>query len=132
MKLCELVQLAELAKSFDHYARRGRDQLSPEMRQAIDDGNRVLARDYLAARDWPKLLNDALEAVFERFDAIVTPASPGPAPKGVAWTGSADFNGTWAFRGLPRSGERRVGKECVRTWRSRWTANHRKKNKKCR
>src|SRR3546814_13806568 len=106
MKLCELVQLAELAKSFDHYARRGRDQLSPEMRQAIDDGNRVLARDYLAARDWPKLLNDALEAVFERFDAIVTPASPGPAPKGL------------------RSAERRVGKECVSTCRSRGSQYH--------
>src|SRR3546814_5344558 len=64
MKLCELVQLAELAKSFDHYARRGRDPLSPEMRQAIDDGNRVLASDDLAARDWPKLLNYALAAVF--------------------------------------------------------------------
>src|SRR3546814_18132159 len=71
------------------------------MLQAIDDGNRVLARDYLAARDWPKLLNDALEAVFERFDASVTPASPGPAPKGLEWTGSADFNGIWTFCGLP-------------------------------
>src|SRR3546814_15005638 len=71
------------------------------MRQAIADGNRGLARDYLAARDWPKLLDDALEAVFERFDAIVTPASPGPAPKGLEWTGSADFNGIWTFCGLP-------------------------------
>src|SRR3546814_4193944 len=37
MKLCELVQLAELAKSFDHYSRSGRDQLSPEMRQASSE-----------------------------------------------------------------------------------------------
>src|SRR3546814_12808352 len=100
MKLCELVQLAELATSFDHYARRGRDQPSPEMRQAIDAGNRVLARDYLAARDWPKLLHDALEAGFERFDAIVTPASPGPPPKGLAWTGCADFTGFWTYSGM--------------------------------
>ena len=101
IKLCELVQAAELAKSFDHYARRGRDQLSEPMRQIMDEGNRILARDYLAARDWPKLLNDALEAVFERFDAIVTPASAGPAPQGLAWTGSADFNCIWTFCGLP-------------------------------
>src|SRR3546814_11405378 len=96
--------MAELAKAFDHYARRGREQLSPVMRQTIDDGNRVLARDYLIARDWPRLLNDALEAVFERFDAIVTPASPGPAPEGVDWNGSADVNILWT-----RSEARRVG-----------------------
>jgi len=101
MELCELVQMTELAKSFDHYARRGRDQLSPVMRQTMDDGNRVLAHDYLAALDWPRLLNDALEGVFERFDAIVTPAAPGPAPEGLEWTGSAAFNGIWTFCGLP-------------------------------
>src|SRR3546814_20402425 len=28
-----------------------------------------------------------------------------------------------------RSEERRVGKECVSTWRSRWTPDHSKKNK---
>jgi aspartyl-tRNA(Asn)/glutamyl-tRNA(Gln) amidotransferase subunit A len=61
----------------------------------------VLAHDYLVALDWPRLLNDALEGVFERFDAIVTPAAPGPAPEGLEWTGSAAFNGIWTFCGLP-------------------------------
>jgi Asp-tRNA(Asn)/Glu-tRNA(Gln) amidotransferase A subunit family amidase len=100
-KLCELVQMTELAKAFHHYARRGRDQLSPVMQQTIDDGGRVLAHDYLVARDWPALLNDALEAVFVRYDAILTPAAPGPAPAGLEWTGSADFNSIWTFCGLP-------------------------------
>src|SRR3546814_16818519 len=31
--------------------------------------------------------------------------------------------------GLPRSEERRVGKECVSTCRSRWSPSHLKKNK---
>ena len=100
-KLCELVQLAELAKSYHHYERRGRDRLSPEMQRAIDDGRRILARDYLAARDWPRLLNDALDAVFNRYDAILTPAAPGPAPAGLDSTGSAAFNGIWTFCGMP-------------------------------
>jgi aspartyl-tRNA(Asn)/glutamyl-tRNA(Gln) amidotransferase subunit A len=100
-KLCELVQMTELAKSFQHYTRRGRDQLSPVMQKTIDDGSRVLAYDYLVARDWPRLLNGALEAVFDRYDAILTPASPGPAPQGLEWTGSADFNSIWTFCGLP-------------------------------
>ncbi|MFN4764773.1 amidase family protein, partial [Gillisia sp. Q332] len=101
MKLCELVQMTELAKSYHHYARRGRDQLSPTMQQTMDEGGRVLAHDYLVARDWPRLLNDALEAVFDRYDAILTPAAPGPAPAGLEWTGSAAFNGIWTFCGTP-------------------------------
>ena len=97
----ELVQLAELSKAYDHYARRGRDQLSAEMQKAIDTGNRIPAHDYLAALDWPRLLNDSLEAVFNRYDAILTPAAPGPAPLGLESTGSPAFNGIWTFCGLP-------------------------------
>ena len=97
----ELVQLAELSKAYDHYARRGRDKLSAEMQKAIDTGGRILAHDYLAALDWPRLLNDALEAVFNRYDAILTPAAPGPAPLGLESTGSPAFNGIWTFCGLP-------------------------------
>jgi len=99
--LCEIVQLAELAKSYHHYEKRGRDALSPEMQTAIDDGSRILARDYLAARDWQALLNDSLEAIFSRFDAIITPAAPGPAPEGLGSTGSPAFNGLWTFCGTP-------------------------------
>ena len=97
----ELVQLAELSKAYDHYARRGRDRLSADMQKAIDAGGRVLAHDYLAALDWPGVLNAALEAVFSRFDAIITPAAPGPAPEGLESTGSPAFNGIWTFCGMP-------------------------------
>ncbi|GAB4225361.1 MAG: amidase [Kiloniellaceae bacterium] len=101
LQLCELVQLAELSKSYHHYEKRGRDQLSAEMQSAIDEGRKILAHDYLAALDWPKLLNDALEAIFSRYDAILTPASPGAAPEGLASTGSPAFNGIWTFCGSP-------------------------------
>lgn len=100
-QLCELVQLAELSKSYHHYETRGRDKLSGEMQKAIDEGRRILAHDYLAALDWPRLLNDSLEAIFSRYDAIITPASPGAAPEGLESTGSAAFNGIWTFCGVP-------------------------------
>lgn len=101
-RLCELVQLAELAKSYHRYAGQGAgDQLSPELRAAIDQGRRILAHDYLAARDWPAVLNAGLEAVFGRYDAIVTPAAPGPAPAGLDSTGNPAFNGLWTFCGVP-------------------------------
>lgn len=101
LHFCELVQLAELSKSYHHYEARGRDKLSSEMQKAIDGGRRILAHDYLAALDWPRLLNDALEAIFNRYDAILTPASAGAAPQGLESTGSPAFNGIWTFCGTP-------------------------------
>ena len=100
-RLCELVQLAEMAKSYHRYDRHARDRLSPALCDAIDEGRRILAHDYLAARDWPGVLNAGLEAVFGRYDAIVTPAAPGPAPVGLESTGNPAFNGLWTFCGLP-------------------------------
>lgn len=99
--LVEVIQLAELAKSYSRYAQRGTERLSPALRDAIDEGRRISAHDYLAARDWPSVLNAALEAVFDRYDAIVTPAAQGSAPEGLASTGSPVFNGLWTFCGTP-------------------------------
>jgi len=95
------VQQAELAKSYYGYARRGLDKLGPRLREAIAAGEATLARDYIAALDWPRVLNPALEEIFARFDAIITPAAPGPAPEGLQSTGSAAFNALWTFCGLP-------------------------------
>ena len=97
----ERINLAEMAKFCHAYERRGRDRLSPETRDAIDRGRTVLARDYLAALDWPGVLNAGLDEVLSRCDAILAPAAPGPAPEGHASTGDAIFNGLWTLCGVP-------------------------------
>ena len=71
------------------------------MREILDDGKTILAHDYLAALDWPGILNAGLEAIFARYDAILTPAAPGPAPEGLDSTGSPVFNGIWTLCGTP-------------------------------
>jgi aspartyl-tRNA(Asn)/glutamyl-tRNA(Gln) amidotransferase subunit A len=95
------VQLAELAKSYYTYESRGVGQLAPQTRKGIEDGRAIPARDYLAARDWPRVLYPALEEIFSRFDVILTPAAPGPAP-GLDTTGSPAFNYLWTFCGMPQ------------------------------
>lgn len=100
-ELRKKINLAEMAKNFYAYEKRGREQLSPEMREALDWGKEVKARDYLAALDWRKVLNAGLEEVFNRCDAIITPAAPGPAPADLDTTGNAIFNGLWTFCGTP-------------------------------
>lgn len=97
----ERINLAEMAKCYYGHERRGRDRLSPTLRDAIDAGKAVLARDYIAALDWREVLNAALDEVFARCDAILAPATPGPAPAGLASTGSAIFNGLWTLCGTP-------------------------------
>ena len=57
--------------------------------------------DYLAALDWAGVYNAGLEPIFERCDAILCPATLGPAPMGLESTGDAIFNGLWTLCGTP-------------------------------
>jgi Asp-tRNA(Asn)/Glu-tRNA(Gln) amidotransferase A subunit family amidase len=97
----EQINFAEMAKFYYGYERRGWDRLSAETREAMERGKALAARDYIAALDWPTMLYAGLDEIFARCDAILTPATPGPAPAGLASTGSAIFNGLWTLCGTP-------------------------------
>ena len=79
----------------------GADLLGPETREALEKGKAIPARDYLAALDWRDVLYSGLEEVFERCDAILCPAAPGPAPEGLSSTGSPVFNSLFTMVGTP-------------------------------
>ncbi|WBU61668.1 amidase [Paracoccus albus] len=97
-----LINLAELAKCYYPLERRGREQMSPELCEALDEGKQTLARDYLAALDWRQVLNAGLEKMFTRCDAILCPAATGPAPLlSDNTTGSPAMNGPWTLCGVP-------------------------------
>ena len=95
------VMFADFAKSFAALYDRGRDRLSAVMREAIEEGRRCLALDYNRALDWRDVLNNGLNEIFERYDAILTPAAPGEAPLGLEATGSPAFCTLWTFCGTP-------------------------------
>mgnify|MGYP000185733534 CR=1 FL=1 len=95
------IMFAGLARHYAHYYNRGGDTLSAGARAAVEEGRTVLAHDYLVALDWVALLNAGLERIFERYDAIVTPAAPGQAPKDLATTGNAAFCSLWTMCGVP-------------------------------
>jgi Asp-tRNA(Asn)/Glu-tRNA(Gln) amidotransferase A subunit family amidase len=46
-------------------------------------------------------LNAALGEIFNEYDALLTPAAPGPAPLGLAATGNPAFCSTWSYLGTP-------------------------------
>ncbi len=92
---------ADAALNYGPLYDRGRDQLSAVMRGMIERGREVRAVDWHRAVAAAKALRDALDPLFERYDAIVTPAAPGEAPEGLAATGSPVFCTIWTLLGLP-------------------------------
>jgi Asp-tRNA(Asn)/Glu-tRNA(Gln) amidotransferase A subunit family amidase len=95
------LMLAGFARNLNPYYERGRDQLSERMRSAIEDGQKITAVQYLRALDWRDVLYAGLEKVFERYDAIITPAAPGEAPSGLDSTGNPAFCTLWTLLGVP-------------------------------
>ena len=91
----------DLAKSFAGYYERGKDKLTDILKGMIEDGQKVTAVAYNKAVERREFLNDGLDGVFDRYDAIVTPATAGEAPAGLGSTGSPVFNSLWTYCGTP-------------------------------
>jgi Asp-tRNA(Asn)/Glu-tRNA(Gln) amidotransferase A subunit family amidase len=96
-----LIMGVDLARSFAREYARGRDQLSERLRGIIEDGQRALAIDYARALEQVPPLRAALDPLFERYDALVTPATTGQAPRGLGATGSPTFCTIWTLLGMP-------------------------------
>ncbi len=92
---------AEMAANLDREWEKGRERLSESLRAQLERGREVRALDYQRAVARIELLNDGFEALFERCDAIVTPAAPGAAPRGLGSTGDPSFCTLWTLCGMP-------------------------------
>ncbi|MBW7997163.1 MAG: amidase [Candidatus Glassbacteria bacterium] len=92
---------ADLALSFEREYATGRDQLSEILRQMIERGQKTLAVDYNRAVGLIALLNGSFGDIFERYDAILAPATVGEAPRGLDSTGSPIFCTIWTLCGMP-------------------------------
>jgi Asp-tRNA(Asn)/Glu-tRNA(Gln) amidotransferase A subunit family amidase len=97
----QAIMEAEMAASLDLEWEKGREQLSPALRSQLARGREVTAVDYLRARARIPLLNEGFGEIFERCDAIITPASPGTAPHGLDFTGDPAFCTLWTLCGMP-------------------------------
>ena len=95
------LMVADLATNLASFYARGADRISDTLRGMIEDGQKVLAVDYARARARREVLYAGLEQIFERYDAIITPAAPGQAPKGLEATGDPIFCTLWTYLGVP-------------------------------
>jgi Asp-tRNA(Asn)/Glu-tRNA(Gln) amidotransferase A subunit family amidase len=92
---------AEMAANFDLEWERGRERLSPSLREQLGRGREAKTLDYLRACARIPLLNDGFTEIFENCDAIVTPSAPGTAPGGLEATGDPAFCTLWTLCGMP-------------------------------
>jgi Asp-tRNA(Asn)/Glu-tRNA(Gln) amidotransferase A subunit family amidase len=95
------VMEADLAGSFELEYERGREQLSLSLRGQIERGRQVSAVDYRKALARVPVLLDALDPVFDHYDALLTPATLGTAPAGLESTGDPVMCTLWTFLGMP-------------------------------
>jgi Asp-tRNA(Asn)/Glu-tRNA(Gln) amidotransferase A subunit family amidase len=92
----------EMAANFEREWSTGRDKLSEQLRSLIERGREVRAVDYQRAlRGIAPVVASLDELFMERYDAILTPAAPGTAPKGIGATGDPRFCTLWTLLGMP-------------------------------
>jgi Asp-tRNA(Asn)/Glu-tRNA(Gln) amidotransferase A subunit family amidase len=91
----------EMAHNLHRDFEQGGESLSEVLRALIERGRKALAVDYTRALAGSAPLNDALEGVFDEYDAILTPSAPGPAPRGLSTTGNPAFCTLWTYLGTP-------------------------------
>jgi Asp-tRNA(Asn)/Glu-tRNA(Gln) amidotransferase A subunit family amidase len=73
----------------------------PRTRAAIEAGGRIAAADYLAAQHERHRFRREAAQLADRWDALLSPAAPSPAPRGLDSTGDPYFCAPWSSAGLP-------------------------------
>jgi Asp-tRNA(Asn)/Glu-tRNA(Gln) amidotransferase A subunit family amidase len=93
---------AEMAVNLDYEWQRGRDRLSEPLRALLERGRELRALDYQRAIAQIQPIHESFVELFEqRYDAILTPAALGAAPRGLASTGDPSFCTLWTLCGMP-------------------------------
>ena len=85
----------------DYLARYGPRKIGPRIRELLDRARTLTPRDYEARLATRHRVQRAAAAVLSRCDGIITLACSGPAPGGLAQTGSRTFPSYGSWLGLP-------------------------------
>ena len=97
----QIIHETDLANNFSIYFKKYKKKLSKYMQTAITNGNKYSAKEYAEAIDFMKRSYESYQEVFEDYHGVLSPSSPGVAPKGLKSTGTAEFNKVWSYLGTP-------------------------------
>lgn len=96
-----IVMDVEMAQNLHRDYEQSAAAMSQVLRELIERGRTHKAIDYAQALAAIGGLRDSLDELFNEFDAIITPAAPGVAPKGLESTGNPIFCTLWTYLGMP-------------------------------
>jgi Asp-tRNA(Asn)/Glu-tRNA(Gln) amidotransferase A subunit family amidase len=94
------IMAADMADRLGELVARGGEASSQTIRDFLAEASGISATRYLAARRQARHYAAELREYFDLFDAILTPAAAGVAPRGTA-TGDPAFCTLWTLTGLP-------------------------------
>lgn len=99
--MLKTVMEAEMSTNLQPLIEANGGQCSQAMGDMIKRGAAIHAVDYLRARERMTQASLGFEEFFDHFDAIVAPATLGPAPVGYGSTGDPLMCTVWTYAGLP-------------------------------
>jgi aspartyl-tRNA(Asn)/glutamyl-tRNA(Gln) amidotransferase subunit A len=80
--------------------RRHPEDYAPKIRSLLEEGLSCPAPEYACCKELQRRLATEMLSCFDGVDALLAPATTGPAPDAVT-TGDPAFNSPWSFTGLP-------------------------------
>jgi amidase len=95
------IMLCEGAHLLGTLQQRERARLTPAINAALDDGRAMGDERYREALDARARAIAFFTGWLDGFDAVLAPAAPGPAPKGLAATGDPSCCTLWSLLGFP-------------------------------
>ena len=96
-----IVMNVECAAFHEQWFRHRAEEYGPRLRANIEMGMLIPAVTYLQAQRLRRQFRQDLTALAESVDALLTPATPAPAPRDLTTTGDAAFQAPWTSAGLP-------------------------------
>lgn len=97
----EIIHNTEAAAVHADTYRARPDDYGHRLRAIIETGFHVPAPAYLRAQQIRTLLIEEMRDLLQTVDVLATPSAPGPAPAGLASTGSPVYNRPFSFLGFP-------------------------------
>ena len=77
------------------------DDFSPKVRSSVEWGMMTPGTAYVQAQRHRSAFRREVVGLARRFDALLTPTTPAPAPRDLTTTGDASFQAPWTTAGLP-------------------------------
>lgn len=96
-----IVMNTECAAFHEEWFRQRAEEYGPRLRANIEMGLLIPAVTYLQAQRLRRQFRRDLTRLADGVDALLTPATPAPAPRDLTTTGDAAFQSPWTSAGLP-------------------------------